>query len=243
MMNTMQPSEIEKKLIKDGNYNIIGTNISGVDNYVGPMVGCSIVLDYYNISRYVDPLLKNVSLTADEVKELIDSFRYHTFHFMEVPTINMVRNLEFSEHMAKFNSANKLVWDMLKKCEVPDAYITADKPLTEVMDTKDDSLHSDGRDRFVLWNTNHSLELVTPKAIFIDRATKSTLVTRITKKLANMALGIKLRALDKDFNEYSISKNPGKEQVDYVKKFGNTIHHRVFLPELSKYPMGKLFND
>ena len=89
----MQPSEIEKKLIKDGNYNIIGTNISGVDNYVGPMVGCSIVLDYYNISRYVDPLLKNVSLNADEVKELVDSFRYHAFHFMEVPTINMVRSL------------------------------------------------------------------------------------------------------------------------------------------------------
>ena len=70
-MKIMQPSETEKKLIKDGNYNIIGTNISGVDNYVGPIVGCSIVLDYYNISRYVDPLLKDVSLNADEVKELV----------------------------------------------------------------------------------------------------------------------------------------------------------------------------
>jgi hypothetical protein len=239
----MRLSQTENNLLGNGNYNIIGTSISGVDNYVGPMISCSLVLDYFNISRYVEPLLKNVKLDGSELKELVNSFRYSSLNFMDASTINMLKDLELSEHMSKFNSANKVVWSMLKKCEVPDAYITSDKELMEVIDTIDDSLHSDNNKRYVLWNTNHSLELITPKAVFITKPCNKTVVTKLARRIADLALEVKLNSIGKEYPKYHIPKYPDSIQEKYVEKYGNTVYHRLFMGNLSKYPIGRMIFD
>lgn len=237
----MQLSQTENDLIHNNNFNIVGTSVSGVDNYVGPVIACSIVLDYFSISPLVKKFLSKSKLDKSELKELISSFRYMEFCTIDESSINSLRSIELAEHMAKFNCANKLVWSMLQKCEVPDVYITSDKDLTEVIDTINDSVHTEHSERYVLWNTNHSLELVTPKATFITKKVNQSLVTKLCKKFADLMVRHRLQEIDLESNHrYNFADNTGIEQVELVKKYGNTIYHRVFLPELSKYPVGKL---
>lgn len=237
----MRLSQTENKLLHENNFNIIGTSVSGTENFVGPIISCSIVLDYFNISPLVKKFINNDGFEKEDLKELVNSFRYINFYTMDENSINMLRDISLSEHMCKFNCANKLVWDMLQKCEVPDAYITSDKDLTEVIDTINDSVHTEHNSRYVLWNTNHSLELVTPKALFLTKDCNSTIVTKLCKKMADLMVTGHLKKLDsKTGNKYNFANSPREEQVGFVEKFGNTVYHRVFLPELSKYPVGKL---
>lgn len=237
----MRLSAVENKLIHDGDYNIIGTAISGVENYVGPMVACSVMLDYFDLPEHLNKFITGGKLGDVEFKKFIKQLKYVEFYVMEPDVINTLKDIELAEHMTKFNCANKLVWRMLQKCEVPDAYITADKDLTEVIDTVDDSVHSEHSERYVLWNTNHSLELVTPKAHFITKKLNEAIVLKVAQRLADLMVGNKLTQLDTiTENKYNIHEFPGEQQVQYVAKYGNTISHRVFLPKLSKYPVGKL---
>lgn len=237
----MRLSAIENKLLHDSNYNIIGTAIDGVENYVGPMVACSVVLDYFDIPNKLKDFIDGKKLTDIEFKEMVKKLKYIEFYVMEPDVINTLKDNELAEHMAKFNCANKLVWRMLQKCEVPDAYITADKDLTEVIDTTTDSVHSEGKDRYVLWNTNHSLELITPKAIFVTKPVNYSIVTKVCKRMASLLVHNKLTQLDTiTGNKYHMGEFPGEKQVQYVAKNGNTINHRLFLPKLTKYPVGKL---
>lgn len=237
----MRPSTIEKDLLNDSNYTIVGTSIAGVDNYVGPMVACSVVLDYFALPDKLKDFIDNKKLDDTAFKQFVKQLRYIEFYVMEADVINTLKDSELAEHMTKFNCANKLVWRMLQKCEVPDAYITADKDLTEVIDTIDDSVHSEKGERYVLWNTNHSLELVTPKALFVTHPVNDTIVTRVAQRFANLMLSNKLAQLDiLTEKKYNVHEFPGEQQVQYVAKYGNTINHRVYLPKLSKYPIGKL---
>lgn len=237
----MRLSATENKLLHENNFNIVGTAISGVENYVGPMVACSIVLDYFDLPEVLQGFIEDKKLTDVEFKGMVKKFHYIEFYVMEPDVINTLKDNELAEHMAKFNCANRLVWRMLQKCEVPDAYITADKDLTEVIDTINDSVHSEGKDRYVLWNTNHSLELITPKALFLTKKVNQSVVTKVCKKMADLLLKNKLTQLDAlTGNKYHMSEFPGDKQVQYVAKNGNTINHRLFLPKLTKYPVGKL---
>ncbi len=237
----MRLSAIENTLIHDNNFTILGTSISGVENYVGPMVACSIILDYFALPKNLKKFIDGDKLSDIEFKQFVKELRYIEFYAMEADVINTLKDVELAEHMAKFNCANKLVWRMLQHCEVPDAYITSDKDLTEVIDTTVDSVHSERGDRYVLWNTNHSLELVTPKALFITKPVDKSITTRVAKRFADLLLKNKLSQLDAlTGSKYYMSEFPGEKQVQYVAKYGNTINHRVFLPRLTKYPVGQL---
>lgn len=237
----MQLSAIEDKLLHENNYTILGTSISGVDNYVGPMVACSVILDYFALPAKLEDFINGEKFTDVEFKSFVKELKYIEFYVMESDVINTLKDTELAEHMTKFNCANKLVWRMLQKCEVPDAYITADKDLTEVIDTTVDSVHSERSDRYVLWNTNHSLELVTPKALFITKPVNESITTQVAKKFADLLLNNKLTQLDTlTGNKYCMREFPGEKQVQFVAKYGNTINHRVFLQRLSKYPVGQL---
>lgn len=238
----MRLSETESNLIKDNNYYIIGTSISGENNYIGPMVSCSVVLDYSNLSP-VKEFLSTKNITKETIENLFKSFLYYTTYITKSEDINSLRDIKLSEHKTKFNCANKLVWNMLKKCEVPDAYLTSDTDLTEVVDTLSDSLHTERPDRYVLWNKDHSLELITPKAIFKSVPTNKSITTRVAKKIADMILLHELKSIDAKLPKYKVLDFPGKEQEKYVSMYGNTVYHRVFLPELKKYPLGRLIND
>ena len=71
----MRLSETESNLIKDNNYYIIGTSISGENNYIGPMVSCSVVLDYSNLSP-VKEFLSTKNITMKYIL-IICSHRIH----------------------------------------------------------------------------------------------------------------------------------------------------------------------
>lgn len=237
----MQLSAIENELIHSNNFNIVGTAVCGVTNYVGPMVACSAVLDYFNLPKHTKEFIKCDKLSEEQVKEFMSGLRYISINVMTTEEINSLKDVSLAEHLVKFNCANKLVWNMLKNCEVPDAYITVDKPLTEVIDTINDSVHSDRGERYVLWSKNHSLELITPKALFITKPKNRAIVTKVCFTIAEKILYNKLCELDNiTGNKYNIVKYPGEEQVKFVKKYGNTIYHRVLLPKLSVYPVGEL---
>lgn len=241
MKNTLiSPTEIQH--LNNSLYNILGTSVAGVDNYVGPIVACSVCLDYFNLPKHTERFVNEDKLTTDELKEFMADLPLSSIYVVEPTVINTVRDISLAEDMAKFNSTNKLVWTMLIRKVVPEVYITSDKPLVEVVDTSTDSVRAENKDRYVRWTSHHSIELITPKAEFLDCPWADTLCTKIAHRLSELAVKGRLKNLDKEIPNYQILKFTGKEQEQFVSKYGNTIHHRVFLPELKKYPIGRLIN-
>lgn len=242
MTNTLiSPTEIQH--LNNSIYTIIGTSVAGVDNYVGPIVACSVCLDYFNLPKHLERFINNEKLTSEELKEFMSDLCISTIYVVEPAVINTIRDIELAEDMAKFNSTNKLVWDMLLKRIVPEVYITSDKPLIEVVDTSTDSVRAENKDRYVRWTSHHSIELITPKAEFLTAPWTDSLCTKVAHRLSELAVRGRLKNLDKEIPNYQILRFTGKEQEQFVSKYGNTVHHRVFLPELKKYPIGRLIND
>lgn len=241
----LEISDLEKKLIKKGNRFIVGTANAGLDNYVGPIVSCSIVLDYKFLSCFIEDILNDRILNNKELESLVRSFKFSNFYFVEPSLLNNIEDTEVASYLANFNCANKLVWTMLKKRLVPSVFLTADMELKEVVKSSLDSVHSinENTSKYIVWDKAHSLEMIVPKSEFKPVPADSTLVTHLAKKLATIALNNKLKAISKECPKYDVLNNLGKTQVDFVKKFGNTKYHRIYLKELSKYPINTLIFD
>lgn len=238
-------STIEKNLLKRKNSLVVGTANAGTRNYIGPIVSCSIVLNYKLLSCFIQDILDGKELEREELESLVKSFKFSNFYFVEPTLLNDIGDTETAEYLSNFNCANKIVWSMLKKRVVPDAFITSNKELKEVIKSSIDSLHSvnENVSEYTVWDKPPSLNMLVPKAEFISVKTAETLVTRLAKKLAQKALDKRLVQIAKECPKYDVLNNLGRGQIKFVRKFGNTKYHRIYLKELSKYPVNTLIFD
>ena len=93
----------------------------------------------------------------------------------------------------------------------------------------------------MIWDNPPTLNMLAPKAEYVvSNSKKPTLCTKIAKALANIVLSQELIKIDKKIPQYSILEKNNKEQVNFVKKMGNTQYHRLYIESLAKYPINTL---
>lgn len=239
----MQPSIIEKRLLKEGETLIVGTSCVGADNYVGPVISCSVVLDYNKLTPYFNNLVEDLPLDVKGMQTILQSLKYFVIHITKEEELNNLNGPEMAVYYSNFCCVNKLIWDMLKKREVPSAFITDKFDLKEVVHSSFDSLHSANKQisDFMIWDVPPTLNMLAPQAQYIKTNKRSNvLCVQIANKLANRQLKSCLKNIDKEIPQYHILEKSGKEQINIVKTLGNSQYHRLFIKELAKYPINTL---
>lgn len=238
----MPESKLEKELQNDGNSLILGTACVGIDNYVGPMVACSVILDYNHINPLFNNLIKN-DLPIKYLADVLKSLKYYATKITTLDELNSLANKEASVYYTNYNAVNKLIWKMLKNREVPSAFVTEKYQLKEVANSSYDSLHSANTriSDYMIWDVSPTLNMLAPKAEYIvSNSRKPALCVKIAKALASIVLNQELTKIDKKIPDYKILEQNDKRQETFVKKMGNTQYHRVYLDALSKYPINTL---
>lgn len=241
----MQPGKLEKQLLKEGNTYIVGTACVGETNYVGPIVSCSVVMDYNKLTPYFNNLLQELPLDVKGMEEILKSLKYYIIKIVSQDELNELNDQETALYYANFCAVNKLIWKMLADREVPEVFITKGSPLKEVVKSSYDSLHSANKSvsNYMIWDNPPTLNMLAPKAEYYASNAKSILCTNVAYELAKRQLRTCLREIDKKIPQYDIINKPQKEQVAIVSKLGNTQYHRLYIKELAKYPINTLIKE
>lgn len=241
----MQPSKLEKRLLKEGNTLIMGTACVGEDNYVGPIVSCSVLLDYNKISPYINNLLMNLPVDVKGMEEILKNLKYCELKVITQEELNSLNDKETAIYYSIFSCVNSLIWKMLMKKEVPDAFITKCFPIKEVVKSSYDSLHSANKSvsDYMIWDNSPTINMLAPKAEFFVSNNKNVLSTNIAYELARRKLKNCLIDIDKEIPQYNILNNTKEGQIEIVSKLGNTKYHRLYIKELAKYPINTLIKE
>lgn len=238
----MPESKLEKELLKSGDNIIVGTACVGIGNYVGPMVACSIILDYDHLHPLFNNLISN-TLPVKYLADILKALKYYATKITTLEELNSLANEESAIYYTNYYAVNKLIWKMLKKREVPTVFITEKYPLKEVVNSSYDSLHSANKriSDYMIWDNSPTLNMLVPKADYIvSNSKKPALCTKIAKALANIVLSQELAKIEKQIPQYHILEKNNKEQENFVKKMGNTQYHRLYIESLAKYPINTL---
>ena len=241
----MQPGKLEKQLLKEGNTFIVGTASAGENNYVGPIVSCSVVMDYNKLTPYFNNLLQELPLDSKGMEEILKSLKYCILKIISQDELNELNDQETALHYSNFSAVNKLIWKMLADKEVPEVFITKRFPLKEVVKSSYDSLHSANKSIYdnMIWDNPPTLNMLAPKAEYYTSNAKSVLCINVAYELAKRQLRSCLKEIDKKIPQYDIINKPQKEQVQIVSKLGNTQYHRLYIKELAKYPINTLIKE
>ena len=231
--------DTERKLLRtlqEDTY-IMGVAHAGKSNLAGPVKACALLLDFKKLPENIDLFIQGKLDIKQNIK-VLEQLQY-SIYSCETTEQNEIGDINTIIQYAQFTAGTKLMWKMFKNKKVPHAFLSEDYLLQDVVKLDISAENTDNKynKKYRVMSSYSSLTELAVGA-FIGKVSKEESISvAAAKRVAQIALDVDLKKIDKAIPEYHILDYGQKKQIGVIKKLGNTPYHRLYNKLIAKYPL------
>ena len=228
----------DERNARDNDSVLIAVNHSGENNLCGPIVSCSLVLDYNLIDeKLIEEIVTRGVLSKECYASITKAIKAFSTYTLSAAKLNSIMSIPLALHMADYNSLMGAVFEVFKVFGKDPDVVQTKLPIKEVTKNKELPIYKNEKSKtqYVIRESWTQFDNLIPNTeIKVEQEDSFSLL--FAKAVSETIIQKELKAASEKYPNYDFSANVlSDSQKAILAASGMTEFHRAFLPDFSGF--------
>jgi hypothetical protein len=232
----------EERDARNNNKLLLGVGHAGIENLSGPVVSCSVAIDYTKVSpKLIDMVLGN-KMEKSIFDDLKSAIKVINIYEIDTLKLNDIADTTIATYLADYHALYGCVFEIFHKFSTDPDVVISEMPIKEVVQNRDLSIYNNknAKSNYIVMKDWTQFDNLIPNTKFVTKDPQKVFTLLFAKACANTRVLENLKKQKSKYPDYDFETQTVTEELaNFLTKHGLTEFHRGYLPELSKFAFNK----